>query len=151
MHWTSIRKSTESHCLSYRRLLLFLINDFVGARGYLELIVVFLDERVDVALLLLLENLVNGNKDTRFLYVAKAIVDGSSEEFHRRRKTHIGIHQRGNIVAQLSDFAIQDAIVFTEGILAEKLFQLRLVSFNNQRGFIGIISFSLSSKYFLRK
>ena len=38
----------------------------------------FLDIGIDVAHPLILQDLINGNQDTRFLHVTKTIIDGST-------------------------------------------------------------------------
>ena len=48
---------------------------------------------------LLCEDLIDRNQDARFLNIAKAIVDGRTKEFHGGRQAHVGIHQRGNVIA----------------------------------------------------
>jgi hypothetical protein len=53
-----------------------------------------LDIGVDVAHALLLQNLVNGNEDSRLLHVAEAIIDGGAEEFHRRTEVHVCVYER---------------------------------------------------------
>ena len=50
--------------------------------GNLKGIGMVVNEGVDVADALLLENLVDGNEDARLLDVAEPIVDGSAEQFH---------------------------------------------------------------------
>ena len=69
---------------------------------------------VDVADTLLFENLVNGNKDSCLLNIAKAIVDGSSKEFHRRAQTHIGIDKRRNVIPELAYLTVENPIVLLE-------------------------------------
>ena len=82
---------------------------------------------------LLVPYLVDGNEDARLLDVAETVVDGRSEELHRRREAHVGIDQRRDVVAQGTYLTVQDAVVFVEVAAGEKLLQLALVSFNFQR------------------
>ena len=82
---------------------------------------------------LLLKNLINGNEDTCLLHIAKTVVNRCSEELHGGRKVHVGIHQRRNIVAELTNLLIQDAVVSPEVLFTEQGFQFTLVSFNFQR------------------
>ena len=79
----------------------------------------FLNKTVDVANSLLFENLIDGDKDTGLLYITKAIVDGGTEKLHRRAQTHIGINKRRDIITQLANFTVQDAIVCLEVIFCK--------------------------------
>ena len=79
---------------------MLLEENLVGSTGDLEGLWMLLDKGVDVAHALLFEDLVDSDKDTRLLNIAKAVVDGCTKELHRRRETHVGIHQRRDIVAE---------------------------------------------------
>ena len=72
---------------------------------------------------LVFQDFIDSNQDARLLNIAKAVVDGRTKKLHRRRQAHISVHQRGNVVTQLTDLAIEDAVIVFEGILAEELFQ----------------------------
>lgn len=91
-----------------------------------------LDETLDVADAFLLENLVDSNQNTRLLNITETIVDGCAEEFHRWAQIHIGIDEWRNVVAQLSNLVVEDAIVGFEIVLAEDLCQFLLGSLNLQ-------------------
>ena len=101
-------------CNAQRAGLFLLIYDLVGAAGDLEGLGVLLDEGVDVADALLLEDLLDGDEDAGLLDVAEAVVDGGAEELHRGREAHVGVHQRRDVVAQLADLGVEDAVVFLE-------------------------------------
>ena len=50
-----------------------------------------------MTLFLFLEYIGNGQEYTSFLYIAELIVYRRPENLHRRGKTHIGIHQGGDV------------------------------------------------------
>ena len=85
-----------------------------------------LDKAVDMADALFLKDLVDSDKDTALLNITKLIVDGSAKELHRRTQIHVGIDQRRDIVAQLPNLMIENAVVGFEVIFAEDLAQLVL-------------------------
>lgn len=87
---------------------------------------VLLDETVDMAHALLVEDLIDGNEDARLLHLAKTVVDGRSEEFHRRREVHVGVDERRDIEAQVANLAVEDAVVLPEVGAREDLGQLLL-------------------------
>ena len=92
-----------------------------------------LDEGVDVADALLLEDLLDGDEDAGLLDVAEAVVDGGAEELHRGREAHIGIDQRRDVVTQLTDLGVEDALVFLEIGLAEECLEFLRVGLDLQR------------------
>ena len=82
---------------------------------------------------LLHQDFVHGNENAGFLHVAELTVDGGAEHAHRGAQAHVGIDQRGNVVAQLTHLAVQNLIVFLEGVLAEEGGQFAFVSLDPQR------------------
>ena len=69
-----------------------LVDDLPRPAGDLHSLGVLAYERVDMAHALFLQHLVHGDEDARLLHVAKAVVDGGSEELHRGREAHVGVH-----------------------------------------------------------
>ena len=124
---------------SSRELLAFLVDDLIGTAGDLQVIVVLLDEGVDMTHALLLEDFFYCNKDTRLLDIAETVVDSRAEEFHGGRKAHVGINQRGNVIAEFANFAIQDLIIFLEGMTCEELFKFSWIGIH----FLGTLVRSL--------
>ena len=82
---------------------------------------------------LLFENLIDGDEDTGLLHITKTIVDGGTEKLHRRTQTHVGINKRRNIITQLANFTVQDAIVCLEVIFCKDGSQITLWSIQFQR------------------
>ena len=83
-----------------------------------------LDKRVDMSHALVLEDFIHGNKDARFLYISKSVVDGSAEELHRGAQSHIGIDKRRDVVSEIAYLAIENLVVLLERLLAEERLQL---------------------------
>ena len=83
-----------------------------------------LGERVDMAHALLLEYLVYGDEDTRFLYFTKLVVDGCAKYAHRGAQSHIGIDKRRYVVAALAHFGVEYLVVFLEIVASKEFFQL---------------------------
>lgn len=53
----------------------------------------------DVAFLLLLEYLVDGEEYACLLDIAKFVVDSGAKHFHRGRQAHVGVDHGRNVVA----------------------------------------------------
>jgi hypothetical protein len=69
--------------MGFLLVLFFLIENLVGATGYLQRLRMLLYETVDVANTLLFQNLIHGYENTRLLYITETIVDGGAEKLHR--------------------------------------------------------------------
>lgn len=67
-----------------------------------------------MALLFLLEYISDGKENTGFLHIAEFIVNGCAENFHRWRKTHVGIDQRRDIDAPGPDLPVEHLVVLLE-------------------------------------
>ena len=81
---------------------------------------------------LFVQDLIHSNEDSCFLHVTKAIVNGRAKHFHGGRKTHIGIHEWRYIETTFADFAVEDAVVCLEVLLAEELREFCAVGLNFQ-------------------
>ena len=81
------------------RDLLAFSNDFISSRCDFEGFWMLIDKSINVSDAFLFENLIDRNKDTCFLDIAKTIVDGSTEHLHGWTQSHISIHQWRNIIA----------------------------------------------------
>ena len=82
---------------------------------------------------LLLEDFLDSDKYARLLHITEAIINSCAKEFHRWRETHISVHQRWDVIAQLTDLSVQNEIVFLELLLAEQLLQFLGISLDFQR------------------
>src|SRR3712207_8919183 len=71
---------------------------------------------IDVAHTLFLQYFINSDENTSLLHVTETVIDSRTEELHRGTEAHVSIYQRGNIVAQLTDFTIQYTVIILERI-----------------------------------
>ena len=92
----------------------------------------FLDKRLYVSHSLTLEYFVNCYQYTCFLYIAKAVIDGSAKELHCRREVHVSIDEWWYIESSRSDAAIEYAVVFLEVPATEYLCQFLLWRFEQE-------------------
>src|SRR3712207_9004443 len=83
---------------------------------------------IDVAHTLFLQYFINSDENTSLLHVTETVIDSRTEELHRGTEAHVSIYQRGNIVAQLTDFAIQYTVIILERITTEDRKSTRLNS-----------------------
>ena len=79
------------------------------------------------------QDFVYSNQNAGFFYITETIVNGSTEHTHSRTQTHVSIHQRRNVIPQLTYLTIQYFIVFLKGILTEQSSQILLLSFHFKR------------------
>ena len=69
--------------MGFLLVLFFLIENLVGATGYLQRLRMLLYETVDVANTLLFQDLIDGDKNTSLLDITKTIIDSGTEKLHR--------------------------------------------------------------------
>ena len=130
--------------------LLFFVDNFVGTRRNAQRLRMLLNIRIDMADTFLFQYLVYSYQNARFLHIAKTIVDSGAKHSHGRTQAHIRIDQWRYVIAQLSDFTVQDAIVVFERFFAEESLQF-VPSVSICRGFIGMMRLSGSLKCFFKK
>src|SRR3712207_1814479 len=88
---------------------------------------------IDVAHTLFLQYFINSDENTSLLHVTETVIDSRTEELHRGTEAHVSIYQRGNIVAQLTDFAIQYTVIILERITTENTGQFLFRRLNHKR------------------
>ena len=84
-------------------------------------------KRIHVSDTLVFQNFIDGTQESGFFDIAELVIDGRSEHTHGGRQSHVGIHERGNVVSQIADFTVEDAVVGLEILFAEQSFQLLFV------------------------
>ena len=117
----------------YLCCLFLFVYHVVGSAGDLHCLGMLFDKRVYMSHAFLFEDFIYGNENASFLNVAETVVDGSAEEFHRWTKAHVGIHKWRDVVAEIAYLAVENLVIFLEGLLAEENLKFFRVSLNLQR------------------
>lgn len=79
---------------------------------------------LDMTLLFVFEDLVDGDQDAGLFHLSKLMVDSRAEYAHLRGEAHISIDQRRHIDAELADLLVQHLIIVLEVVILEKLLHL---------------------------
>ena len=110
----------------------------------------FVHEREDMTLALVFVQLVDVDEDAGLFHFAELMVDGGSEDKHRRRKVHIGVHQWGYVATALAHFGIEDTIVELEIVLYKEFAKLTWVTLNEQ-GLVGAYHVAVVAKVLVKE
>ena len=86
-----------------------------------------------MALLLLLQDFVDGDQQARLLHVAEAPIDGRAERPHLWREAHVGIDEWRNVQPPLTYLLIQDPIILPKAPMPKERLHSGLVHVHRQR------------------
>ena len=76
---------------------------------------------VDVARLLLLVNVGDGDQNAGLLHFPKFIVERGAEGFHARRQVHIGVDERRDVLPFFAHIAVKHFVAFFIRQIAQQL------------------------------